>query len=109
MTGLVSPRRPGALSIAMIVTSITASVVISVAMDAVVFRVILAAPTHILIVAPLFNATCVLQSLVGGLIEGRRPGHTIGRLLMLSGPAYGFVSAVWTTADTLQTFIDPQH
>jgi hypothetical protein len=50
----------------------------------------------------------VLQSVVGGLIEWRRPGHTIGRLLMLSGPAYGFVSAVWTTANTLETLLDPQ-
>jgi hypothetical protein len=108
MTGHVASRRPGALSIAMIVVSIAASVVISIAMDAVVLWVMPSAPHYILIVAPLFNATCVLQSLVGGLIEWRRPGHTIGRLLMLSGPAYGFVSAVWTTADTVQTFVDPQ-
>ena len=109
MTGLATSRRPGALSIALIVASIGASVAISVAMDAVVFWVMPSAPAHIIIVAPLFNATCVLQSLVGGIIEWRRPGHTIGRLLMLSGPAYGFVSAVWTTADTLQLFIDPQQ
>ena len=108
MTGHVASRRPGALSIAMIVASLAASLGISVAMDIVVLGVMPSAPNYILIVAPLFNATCVLQSLVGGLIEWRRPGHTIGWLLMLSGPAYGFVSAVWTTADTLQTFVDPQ-
>jgi hypothetical protein len=67
-----------------------------------------AAPDHTVIVAPLFNATCVLQSLVGATIEWRRPGHSIGRLLMLSGPAYGFVSTVWTTASTLATVLDPQ-
>jgi hypothetical protein len=109
MNGPATPRRPGVLSIAMIVASIGASVVISVAMDAVVFGVMPFAPAHIIIVAALFSATCLLQSLVGGIIEWRRPGHTIGRLLMLSGPAYGFVSAVWTTADTLQTLIDPQQ
>ena len=109
MTGPAATRRPGVLSIAMIIGSTAASVVISVAMEGVVLGLMSPAPGHILVVAPIFNATCVLQSLVGGLIEGRRPGHTIGRLLMLSGPAYGFVSAVWTTADTLQTFIDPQH
>ena len=108
MNGPATIRRPGVLSIAMIVASIAASVGISVAMDAVVFWVMPSAPDYIIIVAPLFNATCVLQSLVGGLIEWRRPNHTIGRLLMLSGPAYGFVSAVWTTADTLETVLDPQ-
>ena len=108
MTGPATRRRPGVLSIAMIVVSIAASVVISVAMDAVVLWVMPSAPEYIIIVAPLFNATCVLQSLVGGLIEWRRPGHTIGRLLMLSGPAYGFVSAVWTTANTLERVLDPQ-
>jgi len=107
MTGHVAWRRPGALSIAMIVASIAASVATSVAMDVVVLWVMPSAPDYILIVAPLFNATCVLQSLVGGLIEWRRPGHTIGRLLMLSGPAYGFVSAVWATANTLETVLDP--
>ena len=108
MNGPAATRRPGPLAIAMIVASIAASVGVSIAMDAVVLWVMPSAPNYILIVAPLFNATCLLQSLVGGIIEWRRPGHTIGRLLMLSGPAYGFVSAVWTTADTLQTFVDPQ-
>jgi hypothetical protein len=107
MTGSAATRRPGVLSIAMIVASVAASVVISVAMDVVVLWVMPSAPDYIIIVAPLFNATCVLQSLVGGLIEWRRPGHMIGRLLMLSGPAYGFVSAVWSTANTRETVLDP--
>jgi hypothetical protein len=107
MNDPATTRRPGVVSIAMIVTSLVASVVISGAMDAIVLWVMPSAPGNILVVVPLFNATCVLQSLVGGLIEWRRPGHTIGRLLMLSGPAYGFVSAVWTTADTLETVLDP--
>jgi hypothetical protein len=107
---LVAPvRRPGPLSILQIVASVGASIAISVAMDVTVFGLMTSPPGHILIVVPLFNATCVLWSLVGGVIEWRRPGHTIGRLLMLSGPAYGFVSAVWNTADTLQTLIDPRQ
>jgi hypothetical protein len=56
----------------------------------------------------LFNATAILQSVVGSFIEWRRPGHGIGRLLMLSGPAYGFVSAGWTTASALASVVDPQ-
>jgi hypothetical protein len=109
MTVLAAPRRPGALSILMIVTSMATSLAISVVMDLVLLRATTIAPAYLLVDAALFNTTCVLQSLVGGLIEWRRPGHTIGRLLMLSGPAYGFVSTVWTTADTLQTLIDPQQ
>jgi hypothetical protein len=105
--GRATPR-PGKLSILMIVTSLVASIGISVAMDAVGLRLITFAPVQIIVAAALFNATCVLQSLVGGIIEWRRPGHTIGRLLMLSGPGYGFVSAGWTTAGTLQSFVDPQ-
>jgi hypothetical protein len=92
----------------MIVTSIGASIGISAAMDLVGLRLTTYAPVQIIVAAALFNATCVLQSLVGGIIEWRRPGHTIGRLLMLSGPGYGFVSAGWTTAGTLQPFVDPQ-
>ena len=104
----MTPRRPGLLSILMIVTSVAASLAISVAMDAVLLRVTTFAPDQIVLSAALFNATCVLQSLVGGIIEWRRPGHTVGRLLMLSGPAYGFVAAGWTTATTLESFLDPQ-
>jgi hypothetical protein len=104
----MTPRRPGLLSILMIVASVAASLSISAAMDAVLLRVTTFAPDQIFVSAALFNATCVLQSLVGGIIEWRRPGHAIGRLLMLSGPAYGFVSAGWTTATTLESFLDPQ-
>jgi hypothetical protein len=57
--------------------------------------------------AALFNGTVILQSTVGGIIEWRRPGHTIGRLLMLSGPLYALLSAGWLTAETLQPLVDP--
>ena len=100
--------RPGRLSILMIVTSIGASIGISVAMDAVLLQGTTATPDQINVVAAMFNATCILQSLVGGVIEWRRPGHAIGRLLMLSGPAYAFVSAMWSTAGTLQSLVGPQ-
>ena len=108
MTGLAAGRRPGAFSILMIVTSIAASVAISLAMDAVLLRSSTAAPVEILVGAALFNGTVILQSLVGGIIEWRRPGHTIGRLLMLSGPLYAFLGAIWTTAETLQPLVDPR-
>ena len=108
MTGLASARRRGALSIVMIGASITASVAISLAMDAVLLRHSTAELVASLVGAALFNVTCVLQSAVGGIIEWRRPGHTIGRLLMLSGPLYALIAAGWTTAGMLEPLVDPQ-
>jgi MFS family permease len=101
-------RRPGKLSILMIVTSIGASVAISVALNLVGLRLPAYGPEQIIVAAALFNATCILQSVVGAIIEWRRPGHTIGRLLLLSGPAYGFASAGWTTLGALESVVDPQ-
>ena len=48
-----------------------------------------------------------MLSLVGGIIEWRRPGHAIGRLMMLAGPMYAIASAGWTTINLLQPLIDP--
>lgn len=106
MTDLAARRRPGALSIVMIVTSIAASVAISLAVDAVLLRFATPGPVEIVNEA-LFNLTCVLQSLVGGIIEWRRPGHTMGRLMMLSGPLYAFIASGWVTSDMKPVF-DPQ-
>ncbi len=107
MTGLAGQRRPRGLSLLMIVTSLAASVAISLAMDVVLLRFSTVGPVEI-VVAALFNVTCVLQSLVGSIIEWRRPGHTIGRLLMLSGPLYAFLAAGWQTSGALKPVVDPQ-
>lgn len=90
----------------MIVASVTASAVISLAMDAVLIRFSSDVAGETLVGVALFNVTCVLQSLVGGIIEWQRPGHTIGRLLMLSGPLYAFLAMGWSTADLLEPLID---
>jgi len=109
VTGLAPSGRPGALSIAMIVASIAASLAISIAMDLVILRFGSSVPAQSLLgEVIMFNATCVLQAAVGAMIEWRRPGHMIGRLLMLSGPLYGFVAAGWTTADTLKPLVEPE-
>jgi len=73
-TMAVTPPRPGALSIAMIVASITVSVAISLAMDLLLIRSAIPAPGEILMSAVLFNVTCVVQSVVGGIIEWQRRG-----------------------------------
>ena len=55
----------------------------------------------------LFNGTAFMLSSVGAIIEWRRPGHAIGRLMMLAGPMYAIASAGWTTIQLLQPLIDP--
>jgi hypothetical protein len=105
---LATGRRLGPLSILMIVTSIAASVAISLAMDVVALRIAPVRTSEVVVAMFMFNGTCILQSLVGAMIEWRRPGHRIGRLLMLSGPLYGFVAAGWSTADALEPLVDPQ-
>ena len=98
---------PSILSSLMISASITASVVISLAMDAVLL-IAASPPPEIVVSALMFNATVILQSVVGGIIEWKRPGHTIGRLLMLGGPLYALIATGWLTSEALRPFIDPE-
>jgi len=102
----ISPARPGVLSIVMIVTSIGVTVAISLAMDVILLRDANAVAALTIVPAILFNVTVILQAGVGGIIEWRRPGHAIGRLLMLSGPVYALVSAAWLTGDSLESVLD---
>ena len=87
--------------------SVAASAVVSVAMDVVSVRLSTDSPAQIVAGVVLFNGTAIMLSLVGGIIEWRRPGHTIGRLMMLAGPMYAIASAGWTTINLLQPLIDP--
>jgi hypothetical protein len=107
MTGRPAPHRLGRLSFAMIAASITASTAVSLAMDAVLIRYSTDAGAVVVVGAALFNSTAILLALVGSIIEWRRPGHAIGRLMMLAGPLYAFVSAGWTSANLLRPLIDP--
>jgi hypothetical protein len=103
----IRPHRLGQLSFALIAASITASVGVSLAMDAVVIRYSTDGAALMVANVVLFNGTAILNALVGSIIEWRRPGHAIGRLMMLAGPLYAFVSAGWTSANLLQPLIDP--
>jgi hypothetical protein len=96
-------RRLG--SVAMIVPSLAVTVVVSIGMDALLLRRA-DAPAAIIAGAALFNASTVLQALTGALIEWRRRGHLIGRLLLISGPLYALLAAAWLTSDTLRPLID---
>ena len=107
MTERGTPPRLGKLSFALIASSITASAAVSLAMDVVFVRLSTDAPAVIVVGVVLFNSTAILLSVVGGIIEWRRPGHAIGRLMMLAGPMYAIASAGWTTIDLLRPLIDP--
>ena len=107
MTEGATPRRLGRLSFAVIASSITASTVISLAMDAVTIRYSPDVGVMDLIGAAVFNSTVILLSVVGGIIEWRRPGHAIGRLMMLAGPMYAIASTGWSTINQLRPLIDP--
>jgi len=107
MTMHLAPHRLGRISFALIAASIIASVAISFAMDAVLIRYSTDVRAVDVLGAAVFNASVILLSLVGGIIEWRRPGHAIGRLMMLAGPLYAFVSTGWTTIYLLQPRIDP--
>ena len=39
---------------------------------------------------------------MGAIIELRRPGHRVGRLLLVTGPLYAAVAALWLTAEDLE-------
>jgi len=93
-------------SILMIVASLTVTVAVSVATDALLLTA--GAPqgglgfVHVL----LFNVTTLLQAGVGSVIEWRRPGHAIGRLLLIAGPIYALLGAGWSTDQALEGLID---
>jgi hypothetical protein len=108
VTGIATPRRPGRTSFALIAASIIASTAIAIAVDVVLIRFSTEVSARILVGAAIFNATGIMQSVVGGIIEWRRPGHAIGRLMMLAGPLYAIVSAGWTVFDTIERLVDPE-
>jgi hypothetical protein len=95
-------RRLG--SLVLIVPSVGVTIAVSIGMDALVVRRGEVSP-GLIAEAALFNATTLLQALTGALIEWRRQGHLIGRLLLISGPLYALLAASWST--TLRPLIDP--
>ena len=89
------------------VLSIGASIALSVVMDAILVWQVSAVPVEIAIATILFTATVILLSAVGAIIEWRRPGHAIGRLLMLGGPLYAFLGLSWLSDAVLKQLVDP--
>jgi hypothetical protein len=92
----------------MIAASITASAAVALAMDVILVRYSTDLSARILLGGVIFNATGIVQSVIGGIIEWRRPGHAIGRLMMLAGPLYAIAAAGWTIGDILETLVDPE-
>lgn len=99
--------RPDRRSRVLIALSMGVSIGLSVLLDGILFAAGQSIPTEIAVAALLFNITVVLFSSVGSLIEWRRPGHAIGRLLMLAGPLYAYLGLIWLTGELLRPLMDP--
>ena len=52
------------------------------------------------------SLTSISYVLVGALIELRRPGHRVGRLMILAGPLYGLLALLWTGAAVVEPLLD---
>jgi hypothetical protein len=50
--------------------------------------------------------TSIAYVLVGALIELRRPGHRVGRLMIVAGPLYGLLVLLWAGAATVAPLLD---
>ena len=61
--------------------------------------------TYELVVVLAINATTLLYAGVGSIIELRRPGHRIGRLLMVAGPLYGLLALGWDVGASLENVV----
>ena len=107
MTTHGAPHRLGRVSFALIAASIIASAAISFAMDVVLIRYSTDLTAVDVVGAAVFNGTAILLSLVGGIIEWRRPGHAIGRLMMLAGPTLRVRLDGLEHGHLLQPLIDP--
>lgn len=95
-----------AIGRAAIVVSLAVTLSIVVATDVTILMLAGDSPLAFLIALPVMNLGSVLLAVVGGIIEWRRPGHRIGRLLLLGGPLYAALAAGWTTAELVEPYVD---
>ena len=95
-----------AIGLAAIVVSLAVTLSIVVATDVTILMLAGDSPLAFLIALPVMNLGSVLLAVVGGIIEWRRPGHRIGRLLLLGGPLYAALAAGWTTAELVEPYVD---
>lgn len=87
--------------------SILLTVLISAVMDVLVVMRGPSPDPGLLTGAAVFNLTTVFQAGAGAVIEWRRPGHAIGRLLLIIGPLYALLAAGWTTGDQWHLIVGP--
>jgi hypothetical protein len=89
------------LSRALIVASLVSTLLLSLALD-------LTMPTTAdgleVFLTLVINVTAVMFALVGSIVESRRRGHRVGRLMMLTGPLYAFLALGWQ--DSLRPVLD---
>jgi hypothetical protein len=99
-------RTGRAIGRAAIAASLALTLSIALATDVTILALARDSPPGLLLALPVMNLGSVLLAVVGGIIEWRRPGHRIGRLLLLGGPLYAALGAGWTTAELVQPYVD---
>jgi hypothetical protein len=98
-------RHPGALSRGLIAGSFAVAITCIVALDGAILNGTAELDAPVLLL--LLNGIALLQSAVGAIIEWRRPGHAIGRLLLVSGPLFAFLAMGWIAGDGLAPVLGP--
>jgi hypothetical protein len=90
------------VSRALMLASLGSTMVFSIALD------VSLPSTDLLIVIPTLeiNLTAVMFSAVGLIVEARRRGHRVGRLMMLAGPLYAMLALGWN--DSARPLLDPE-
>ena len=89
-------------SLLWIVSSVVVTALVAIVSDLAVLQ--RRAPFELVVVLAI-NATTLLYAGVGSIIELRRPGHRIGRLLMLAGPLYGLLALGWDVGASLEKVV----
>ena len=98
-------RMRGPFSVLIIGALLTRSVALSLAMDLALFALSAEPPLATFGWILVFNTAALGFASVGALIEWRRPGHTVGRLLLIGGPLYAMLGAGWLTAGLLEPIV----
>jgi hypothetical protein len=89
-------------SLLWIVGSLVVTALVAIVLDV---SVLLGRHPIELVLALAINATAFLYAGVGSIIEWRRPGHRIGRLLMVAGPLYGLLATAWEVGESMENVI----
>jgi hypothetical protein len=105
--GAARVGRPGTGWIALIASSIGLAALFSLLLAMALIE-IADVPPVIAIGALLNQGAGIAMTIVGAVIEWQRPGHRIGRLMLLAGPLYAFLGLSWSGGGNIwMSSLDP--